>query len=277
MSELLALILAGSRGASDPLASAEGARHRALLEVGGEPMLLRVVHALRATRGLGRLVVSIEEPGALDALPELAGLRREGILQVHRSLPSPSRSVLDVLDGLPPEGRLLVTTADHALLRPEIVERFLAEAERSGADLALGLVSERLLRASFPESKRTYVPFRDDGYSGANLFFFRTAQARAAAAFWVRAERDRKRPWRLVSRFGAVSLALFLARRLDLAAAMERASRAIGARVAAIPLPFAEAAIDVDKPADLVLARELASRAQRPRSPSAANARFAGS
>jgi len=277
LSELAGLILAGSRGPSDPLASAEGARHRALLEVGGEPMLLRVVRALRATRGVGRLVVSIEEPGALDALPELGSLRREGILSIHKSLPSPSRSVLDVLEGLPPERPLLVTTADHALLRPEIVERFLVDAERSGADLALGLVAERLLRATFPESKRTYVPFRDDGYSGANLFLFRTAQARAAAAFWVHAERHRKRPWRLVSRFGVVSLALFLARRLDLAAAMERASRAIGTRVAAVALPFAEAAIDVDKPADLVLARELASRAQRLRSPSAANARVAGS
>ena len=238
---------------------------------------MRVVRALRATRGIGPLTVSLEEPGALDALPELAALRRQGILSVHKSLPSPSRSVLDVLEGLPPERRLLVTTADHALLRPEIVERFLADAEQSGADLALGLVSERLLRASFPESKRTYIPFRDDGYSGANLFFFRTPQARAAAAFWVRAERFRKRPWRLVSSFGAVSLVLFLLRRLDLAAAMERASRAIGARIAAIPLGFAEAAIDVDKAADLVLAREIASRPQRLRSPSAANPPVAGS
>ena len=277
MSELEGLILAGSRGPSDPLASAEGARHRALLEVGGEPMLVRVLRALRATRGVGHLVVSIEEPAALEALPELAGLRRQGVLSVHRSLPSPSRSVLDVLEGLAPDRRLLVTTADHALLRAEIVERFLADAERSGADLAFGLVAERLLRASFPESKRTYIPFRDDGYSGANLFLFRTPRARAAAAFWVRAERFRKRPWRLVSSFGPISLALFLARRLDLEAAMKRASRAIGARVAAIPLPFAEAAIDVDKPADLVLARELASRAQRLRSPSAANAPVAGS
>ena len=277
MSAQDALVLAGSRGPSDPLARAEGARHRALLEVGGEPMLWRVVRALRATRGVDRLVVSIEEPAALDALPELAALRRQGALALHKSLPSPSRSVLDVLEGLAPDRRLLVTTADHALLRAEIVERFLADADASGADLAFGLVAERLLRSSFPESKRTYVPFRDDGYSGANLFLFRTPRARAAAAFWVRAERHRKRPWRLVWSFGPLSLALFLARRLDLDAAMKRASRAIGARIAAIPLPFAEAAIDVDKPADLALARELARRAQRLRSPSAANAPVAGS
>ena len=274
---LAALVLAGSRGPTDPLALSQGARHRALLEVGGTPMLLRVLRALRATRGIGRITVSIEEPAALGSLPELDALVRDGALAIHRSLPSPSRSVQDVLDSLPAGRPLLVTTADHALLRPEIVERFLTDAEASGADLAIGLVAARLLRARFPESKRTFLRFRDDGYSGANLFLFRTARARNAASFWVRAERYRKRPWRLVSAFGPVALGLFLLRRLDLDQALERASRVIGARVAAIRLPFAEAAVDVDKPADLELARQLVAGDQRLRSSSATNPPVAGS
>jgi hypothetical protein len=139
------------------------------------------------------------------------------------------------------------------------------------------MVAARVLRARFPESKRTYVPFRDDGYSGANLFLFRTPASRAAAAFWVRAERFRKRPWRLVSAFGPVALALFLLRRLDLDSALARASRTIGARVAAVRLPFPEAAVDVDKPADLELARRIAGADQRLRSPSALNPPASGS
>jgi GTP:adenosylcobinamide-phosphate guanylyltransferase len=276
-SPLAALVLAGSRGPSDPLALSQGARHRALLEVGGTPMLVRVLRALRATRGMGRITVSIEEPEALASLPELDALVREGVLAIHRSLPSPSRSVQDVLASHPATQPRLVTTADHALLRPEIIEHFLGDAEHSGADLAIGLVAERLLRARFPDSKRTYLRFRDDGYSGANLFLFRTPRAREAAAFWVRAERFRKRPWRLVSAFGPVALGLFLLRRLDVDQALERASRTVGARVAAIRLPFAEAAVDVDKPADLELARSLAAGDQRLRSSSAPNPPVAGS
>jgi 2-phospho-L-lactate guanylyltransferase (CobY/MobA/RfbA family) len=240
-------------------------------------MLLRVLRALRATHGVGHITVSIEDPTAIASLPELDALVRAGTLAIHRSLPSPSRSVQDVLAGLPPDRPLLVTTADHALLRPEIVLRFLADAQASGADLAIGLVAATLLRARFPESKRTYLRFRDDGYSGANLFLFRTPQARRAAEFWVRAERFRKRPWRLVSAFGPVALLLFLLRRLDVDQALERASRAIGARVAAIRLPFAEAAVDVDKPADLELARALAAGDQRLRSSSAENPPVMGS
>ncbi len=274
---LAALVLAGSRGPSDPLALSQGARHRALLEVGGAPMLLRVLRALRATRCVDHITVSIDDPTALASLPELDALVRAGTLAIHRSLPSPSRSVQDVLAGLPPGRPLLVTTADHALLRPEIVLRFLDDAEASGADLAIGLVAAKLLRARFPESKRTYLRFRDDGYSGANLFLFRTPQACRAAEFWVKAERFRKRPWRLVSTFGPAALLLFLLRRLDVDQALERASRAIGARVAAIRLPFAEAAVDVDKPADLELARSLVADDQRLRSSSAANPPVTGS
>ena len=47
-------------------------------------------------------------------------------------------------------------------------------------------------------------------------------------------------------------------------AALERASRAIGVRIRAVPLPFPEAAIDVDRVTDLMLAeRILAEREVR--------------
>jgi hypothetical protein len=40
---------------------------------------------------------------------------------------------------------------------------------------------------------------------------------------------------------------------------MRRASRVIGARIQAVPLPFAEAAVDVDRLSDLILVREILS------------------
>jgi GTP:adenosylcobinamide-phosphate guanylyltransferase len=269
MSDFAAVVLAGSRGEDDPLAQQQRVRHRALLEVAGVPMLLRVVRTLRQTTGVGTPVVSIDDPHALDGVPELASLVDEGALRVHRSLASPSRSVLDVLESLGDAQPVLVTTADHALLTPEIARHFLDASEGSAADVLVGLVNRRVIEARLPESTRTYLRFRDDDYSGANLFAFRSAAARRAAAFWVRAERFRKQPWRLVRAFGPVSLLLFALRRLDLDAALERASRTIGARVEAVRLPFAEAAVDVDRPSDLALVTRLLEQrkaAKRPRS-----------
>ena len=269
MVSIAAVVLAGTRGEGDPLAAAEGLRHRALLPVAGVPMLLRVVRTLQEAPAVDRIQVSIDDPSALDDVAELAEAVKDGSLAVRCSLSSPSRSVLDCLEAAGSRP-VLVTTADHALLTPAMIEYFLEGCEKTKADLCVGLVSRTVLEARFPESARTWLRFRDDDYSGANLFLFRTPESRRAAGFWRRAESFRKRPWRLVGAFGPVALALFLLRRLDLAAALVRASRAIGAKVEAVPMPMAEAAIDVDRPSDLALVTELLAGSQSDRSSEAA-------
>ena len=57
-----------------------------------------------------------------------------------------------------------------------------------------------------------------------------------------------------------MSLLLFALGRLDLDAAFDRVSRAAKARVRPVRLPFPEAAIDVDRPADLALVSRILSR-----------------
>src|SRR5690606_5828758 len=117
----------------------------------------------------------------------------------------------------------------------EAIAQFRGGAAASGADLAVGVVLASRFRPRFPAVRRTFVPLRDDGVTGANLFLFRTPAAQGAARFWRRAEALRKRPWRLVSLFGPVALLRFLARRMDVAEAERRVSAAIGVRVAVVP------------------------------------------
>ena len=74
-----AVVLAGRRGTDDPLADADGAPHRALLDIEGEPMLLRVVRCLLARKGLDRVFVNIDAPELLDAYPLLL----PGVSQVN--------------------------------------------------------------------------------------------------------------------------------------------------------------------------------------------------
>lgn len=219
-------------------------------------MLLRVLRTLEATPGVGNLRVSIDDPAALGGVPELRGMLESGRLAPHTSLSSPSRSVLDALAGFE-ERRVLVTTADHALLTPEIAEHFLTRAAALDADVCVGLVAKPVVQARFPTVPRTWVPFRDEHYSGANLYVFRTPRALRAVEFWVKAESFRKQPWRIASTFGPVPLLLFALRRLTLDAALTRISKVIGARVEAVRLPFADAAVDVDRPSDLELAERI--------------------
>ncbi len=254
-----ALVLAGSRrGEGDPVARYRGVPHKCLATAGGVPLLLRVVQALAAAPRTGRILVSLDDARLLDRLPELGSLRASGRLEALTSAAGLSASVADGFARAGPP--LLVTTADHALLDREMLDRFFAASDAAGADIAVGLAAEAVIAARYPGTRRTYLRFRDGGYSGANLFALRTPAAARGIAFWGRVERDRKRPWRLARAFGPALLLAYLSRLCPLEQAMALASRRLGARVVAVPIPIAEAAIDVDKPADLDLVEAILAR-----------------
>ncbi len=252
------IVLAGRRPGPDALAAGDGAPHRALLDIEGEPMLVRVVRRLLGWPSVQRVLVNIDRPELLDALPDFVRWRGEGRVEVLASTGSPSRSVLESLDHLGlAAGPILVTTADHALLDDAMLESFFGASESSSADLCLALVPRSRIEARFPETRRTYLRFRGEAYSGANLFLFRSPAARGAALFWQRVEALRKRPWRIARAFGLRNLLRFVMRRLTLEEAFVRVSGVLGIRVEAIPLPQPEAAVDVDKLDDLLLVRKI--------------------
>jgi GTP:adenosylcobinamide-phosphate guanylyltransferase len=268
---LRALVLAGRRTA-DERSPGGALRHKALEPVGGVAMLERVVAALEATGRFSSIAVCSDDASLLRATPRLAAAADRGLLRFAASGASPAASVAAFLaaDGA---GPVLATAADHALLEPEWVVHFLDAAAATGADAVVALVEASVFRRDFPDARRTFVPLRGDAVSGANLFLFRTPRGADVARFWMRAESFRKRPWRMVAVFGPIVLARFALRRLDLDGALAAASRVIGARVAAVRMPFAESAIDVDTPDDLALADSLArkrsaQRAAGERSPS---------
>ena len=243
-----ALVLAGRRrGGPDPMAAAAGVSHKALLPVAGVPMLLRVVSALRASPPVGRLVVCIEAPG--DALSGLGGL--EGV-EVRAAADSPAASAAAALAefGAP----LLVTTADHALLTPGMVGHFLRAAPPDAAAVA-ALARRETVLAAYPGTRRTWLRFRNGAFSGCNLFLLADAGGAArAVAFWRRAEGARKRPLAMARALGPLVVLRFALGRLALDEALDALGRRCGARLAAVEMPFADAAVDVDKPDDLALA-----------------------
>jgi hypothetical protein len=125
------------------------------------------------------------------------------------------------------------------------------------AEAAASVATEALIAPAYPQTRRTYVRLKDGAYSGCNLFAFVSPDAARAVQFWTKVERYRKQPWRLFGAVGLRSLLLFLLRRLDLASAVARLSETLNLRLRVVTLPFAEAAIDVDKPSDLALVEKI--------------------
>ena len=244
-----ALILAGSRGGVDPVAAYAGVPHKALIVLDGQTLLARVAHALRDA-GATRIAVSVSDDAVRSHATELG-------LTVLTAAAGPSLSVREGIEAL--GAPLLVTTADHALLQPEWVTRFLADVPPQ-ADVAALLARQDVVESAAPGTRRTYLRFADGAWSGCNLFHFATPRSVAALDLWAQVEADRKRPWRIVRKLGIGTLLRYMSGRLTLVAAIAHLGRLAGLNAAAVSTPFGLAAVDVDKPADLDLVRTLTAR-----------------
>ncbi len=253
-----ALVMAGTRrGGRDPVALHAGVSNKCLVDVCGRPMISRVLEALAASPHIRSIAISIEDPQILLACDELSQMIDQHHITFAPSGSGPALSVLKAIEGKTTFAPLLVTTADSALLTRQIVDCFCAEARTGQADLSVGFAARTCLHSAYPEVRRTYLRFRDDRYSGCNLYAFSAPDSLKAAAFWAEADRLRKQPFKLVARFGLGSLALFALNRLTLRQALARAGNKLGLTAAPVILPFAHAAMDVDKADDLALARAI--------------------
>lgn len=245
-----ALVLAAGRGPGDVMTSAYGVTNKCLIPVGGVPMLRRVHDALVASGLFNRIAVSIEDEAIAHAV--LGPSAR--VLASSASAPA---SVLAAVASGALDYPILITTGDHALLTPRMLAHFCSESETSGADFTAGLACAETILAAHPESVRTYFRLGNDRVSGCNLFALLTPRGLRLLERWQYLEEVRKKPWRLVAAFGPVALLRFAFRQLSLDAAFATVSARLGLTVKPVLMPFAEAAIDVDKPADKELAEKI--------------------
>ena len=252
-----ALVLAARRGGEDPVAAIARCSHKCLVPIAGQAMLARVLEALAASRSVGALAISIDDPAVLRESSEIAALIERHDIALIDSAATPSLSVERAVDALMAPWPVLATTADVPLLRPEMVDHFCARALAADADIAVGLASATVVLERYPDAVRTYLRFRGERYTGCNLFALMTPAAMNAVGFWRRVEIDRKRPWRLFTGFGPLAIARFLAGGATLDSALAAASMRLGLTAAAVRMPFADAAIDVDKPADMELVESI--------------------
>jgi GTP:adenosylcobinamide-phosphate guanylyltransferase len=243
MTRWTALVLAGSRPGADPFAKAHGVDLKALIPVGGVPMVQRPVRALLAAPEVSHVHVLAQQPDRIAA-----ALPTDPRLSVEPSGSTIAATLAAFFGDPSTRYPLLVTTADHALLDPAMIADFCSHAE--GADLAIGLVERRNLMGRLPTTERTWLRFGGGAYSGANLFAFGSARAATAVELWRSVEQDRKKGWRMIAALGPLALlgAAFRLRTVD--QTLESVGRRLGLTIRKVELADPLAAVDVDKPAD---------------------------
>ena len=185
--------------------------------------------------------------------------RAEGGIKIVKPEASPAASLGAAIDFIGLQCPLLTTTADHPLLTEAMVSHIL-QATPADAELSVGLAEAETVTAVYPNAIRTFYRFKGRRFSGCNLFLARSSNARKVASYWQRMERHRKKPWRLVWEVGPMALLRMACGQLSLDDAFGHVSRLTGASIRPVLMPFAEAPIDVDKPADFELVTEILRR-----------------
>jgi GTP:adenosylcobinamide-phosphate guanylyltransferase len=245
-----AIVLAGSRPERDAFVESFGTDLKALIPVGGEPMVRRPVRALLESERINRMIVLSQAPERIaSALPA------DQRIAMRQSDATIASTMLALCLDKSTQWPLLVTTADHALLDAATVDEFCAAAE--DADIAVGVVERDALLRRLPDARRTWLKFRGGAFTGANLFALNTPKSAAAIELWRSVEQDRKKGWRIVALLGPIVLIGAAVRLLTIDAVLARLGRRLGLKIKAVRLTNPIAGVDVDKAEDHALAETI--------------------
>jgi hypothetical protein len=221
---------------------------------------MRVINALETSAEVNSLLLCGPAQSALDQSDELQNGVNSGRFSWMAHRASPSASAYQAMASLPKDIPILLTTADHALLTPAIIDFFCSEVRKSACDAVVGVALHRDIEAAYPGLKKTVLRFRDNDYCGCNLYAFLTPQGRMLAEFWQRLEKQRKKPWRLIRILGWTAVMRYLLGALSLERALQSLSQRLNLRLGAVVLPFPEASVDVDSVDDWLFVQNLANK-----------------
>jgi GTP:adenosylcobinamide-phosphate guanylyltransferase len=259
MRRFTTIVLAADRAAGDAVAAAAGVACKCLTPVAGKPMIIRVLDALNDATQIGDCILCGPPLKVVESSSAITGCLASPHIRWMANRATPSTSTLNALNQLSGSAPVLVTTADHALLGPEMIDYFCTSARDSGCDLVAAVADHETIAAAYPGMRRTVTRLKDGAFCGCNLFAFMTPRARKAADFWRRVEHQRKKPWRVVGALGPVVIMRYLLGLLTLDEALSRMSRRLQLRIGVVKMPFAEAAVDVDKVSDWRFVEKIAA------------------
>lgn len=260
ISRVDAVVLAGGGALKeDTCDSGNGARqaqaqNKALLPIGGRPMVDYVVRALKNCPAVARIVLVGE-----DSLKQAYG-PESGLLFAPPG-DSPLGSLVSgnaVLGAAPGAADwVLACSGDIPFLTPDAVGDFLDRCGRREADFYYPINHRQVAESRFPGVRRTYVKLRDGVFTGGNLFLVRRSIVDDALP---RAEdfiRLRKKPVALARLVGFGFLFAYVFGLMTISLAERKVSALVGCRGAAVISGYPEIGVDVDKTSDLIMARRL--------------------
>jgi len=236
-----AVVLAGDRNPKDPVARAGLTPFKAMAPVGDRKLIdfpLAALGAMMDEGRIGRIIVA-----AAPGMPNLSPGPWD-VIEAGETIADTLSRAYDAV-GAP----LMITTADAAMLTPDILRDFLEGAE-GGADLSAGITPLATAEATPEAPPRKGFVLDQTAYVGANLFAIATTTPEGAFKALGRAGRRRLAAELLLSQLS------WRLRAPTKAEAEAKAAKLSGCSAALVTLNQAEAGFEVNGALDLMHLRQ---------------------
>ena len=250
--QFTAIALAGGALEADFNAAGYVAPNKAYLSVGGEPMLIRVLRALRSAHSVAR-IRCITPPDDLARLSAAAQLYDDVIEPGHDLI----SSLLAGLGGLAATERALVVATDLPLLLGSHVDAFAALAAATPCDIGYGFVERSAHEHTFPYVRHTWVRLREGTFCGGGLSVMRAGTAPQVQEVLRRFTAARKSPLSLAALFSYRLMLKAVLGTLRIAEVEQRANQISGLVCRGLLCSQPELAVNVDRLEDLRTVEQL--------------------
>ncbi len=250
---VVAVVTAGwSPKEDDPLA--EYTHHttpKALIPIAGKPMISYVVDALAGSSYIEHIAVVSLDPAADAGF----SVTVEYVPGAGDILSNVEAGINYVAQHYPDADGVLISSSDVPTITPPIVDAFIEECFRTDHDLYYSLVERKVMEGRFPGSLRSYTHLREGDFAGGDLILIRPSMVLDQRELWRDLSAARKSSLRQARLVGMGLFLKLLTHRLSLADAERRISQVLNVRGRAVPFPYAEVGMDVDKPFQLEIVR----------------------
>lgn len=238
------LTAGGIPKSDDPLYQYTRGEAKALLDIGGKPMIQWVLDALGSAKSIETIVIvgldpniEVTSPKQIIHIPDQANI-----------LANARAGVTKLVEVNPNAEYALMVSSDIPAITSEMVDWTLSIAKQTEHDLYYNILPRHVMEARFPQSNRSYVKLTDGEFCGADMCVIRCSAAVGNDDIWDNLLGSRKNAFKQAALIGYSTLFLLLLRRLSLDSAATRVSKSLGLRCRAIICPHAEMGMDVDKP-----------------------------
>lgn len=224
--------------------------------IAGKPMLQWVIEALDESERIDSIiVVGLASIDGIESKKPLYFIENYGSLLDNIVAGSNKSLALN-----PEREYVMLVSSDTPKIRGRMADWFFDAAMETRDDLYYGVCCREMMESKFPASNRTYIKLRDMEVCGSDIGIINIKGVREHMPIWDRLIGRRKTPFRQAALIGVGTLIAVLFKRYSLEGLAKKVSRKIGIKARAIVWNCPEPCMDIDKPHQMDLLKDIMER-----------------